>query len=77
VAEEDGSLTTTPWILTYNTSETANSVRVLTDSDFSFDIAAMGHGTPITENGSEALVELARRSERTRFPAEPGRTGIE
>jgi len=62
VAEEDGSLTTAPWILTYSTSENTNSVRALADSDRSFDIAAMGHGTPITENGSEALVELARRS---------------
>ena len=63
VAEEDGSLTTAPWILTYSTSENANSVRALADSDLSFDTAAMGHGTPITENGSEALVELARRLE--------------
>ena len=63
VAEEEGSLTTPPWIFTYSTSENADSVRALADSDLSFDIAAMGHGTPITENGSEALVEFARRSE--------------
>ena len=63
VAEEDGSLTTPPWILTYSTSENAESIRTLADSDRSFPIAAMGHGTPITENGSEALAELARRSE--------------
>jgi glyoxylase-like metal-dependent hydrolase (beta-lactamase superfamily II) len=61
VAEEDGSLTTAPWILTYSTSENVDSVRELADSDFSFDIAAMGHGTPVTENGSEALAELARK----------------
>ena len=61
VSEEDGSLTTPPWILTYSASENANSVRTLADSDFSFDIAVVGHGTPIAENGSEALVELARR----------------
>ena len=63
VAEEDGSLTTPPWIFTYDTSENADSVRTLADSDLSFSIAAMGHGTPITENGTEALVELARQSD--------------
>ena len=63
VAEEDGALTTPPWILTYNTSENADSVRTLADADLSFSIAAMGHGTPITENGTEALVELARQSD--------------
>jgi glyoxylase-like metal-dependent hydrolase (beta-lactamase superfamily II) len=63
VAEEDGSLTTAPWILTYSTSENADSVHALVDSSLSFTIAAMGHGTPITENGSETLVELARQSD--------------
>ncbi|MFB6228490.1 MAG: MBL fold metallo-hydrolase [Halobacteriales archaeon] len=61
VAEEDGSLTTAPWILTYSTSENAASVRALADSGRSFDIATMGHGTPLTENGREALAELARQ----------------
>ena len=63
VAEEEGSLTTAPWILTYNASENADSVRALVDSGLSFTIAAMGHGTPITENGTDALVELARQSD--------------
>ena len=63
VAEEDGSLTTAPWILTYSASENADSVRALVDSGFSFTIAAMGHGTPITENGTDALLKLARQSD--------------
>ena len=63
VAEEDGSLTTAPWILTYSASENADSIRALVDSGFSFTIAAMGHGTPITENGTDALLKLARRSD--------------
>jgi len=63
VAEEDGSLTTAPWILTYSASENADSIRALVDSGFSFTIAAMGHGTPITENGTDALLKLARQSD--------------
>jgi len=61
VAEEDGSLTTASWLLAYSTSENAASVRALADSGRTFDIAAMGHGTPITENGSDALAALARQ----------------
>jgi glyoxylase-like metal-dependent hydrolase (beta-lactamase superfamily II) len=61
VAEEDGSLTTASWVLTYSTSENAASVRALAESGRSFDIAAMGHGTTITENGSDALADLARQ----------------
>jgi hypothetical protein len=61
VAEEDGALTTAPWILTYSKSENATSVRRLADRGLSFEIAAMGHGTPLTENGTEALADLARQ----------------
>jgi glyoxylase-like metal-dependent hydrolase (beta-lactamase superfamily II) len=61
VSEENGALTTTPWIFTYNQSETADSVRALANRDLSFEIAAMGHGTPIIENGTEALDELAQQ----------------
>lgn len=61
VSEEDGALTTTPWIFTYDTSENADSVRAVASRNFSFEIAAMGHGTPIIENGAEALAELARQ----------------
>lgn len=61
VAEADGALTTAPWILTYSKSENADSVRALAGRNLSFEIAAMGHGTPITENGAEALDDLARQ----------------
>jgi glyoxylase-like metal-dependent hydrolase (beta-lactamase superfamily II) len=60
VAEDDGALTTAPWILTYDTSENANSVRELAARNPSFEVAAMGHGMPVTENGAAALDELAR-----------------
>lgn len=61
VAEENGTLTTAPWIFTYSKPENATSVRALADRDLSFEIAAMGHGTPITENGTAALDDLARQ----------------
>lgn len=61
VAEEDGALSTAPWILTYSTSENEASIRALAGRGLPFEIAAMGHGKPITEHGAEALDDLARR----------------
>lgn len=61
VVESEGQLEPSPWALSYDTDEVARSIRRLADSVPDFEIAAMGHGTPIMRNGSERLRELASR----------------
>ena len=61
VREKDGRLESSPWALSRDTDEVARSVRDLADRAPAFDVAAMGHGTPIIRNGSERLRELVAR----------------
>ncbi|WP_128476439.1 MBL fold metallo-hydrolase [Halorussus pelagicus] len=61
VREEGGKLETSPWAISYDTGEVARSVRRLSDTAPDFEVAAMGHGTPIMRGGSERLRELAER----------------
>ena len=61
VRESGGRLEPSRWALSYDTDEVARSIRRLADSAPDFEIAAMGHGTPIMRNGGERLRELASR----------------
>jgi glyoxylase-like metal-dependent hydrolase (beta-lactamase superfamily II) len=61
VREVDGRLESSPWAISYDTDEVARSVRRLASDAPGFEMAAMGHGTPIMRNGSERLRELANR----------------
>ncbi|WP_135853826.1 MBL fold metallo-hydrolase [Halorussus salinus] len=61
VREEGGQLEASPWVISYDTDEVARSVRRLADDAPDFEVAAMGHGTPIMRRGSERLRELAER----------------
>jgi glyoxylase-like metal-dependent hydrolase (beta-lactamase superfamily II) len=61
VVESDGQLEPSPWVLSYDTDEVARSIRRLADAVPDFDVAAMGHGTPIMREGSQRLRELASR----------------
>jgi glyoxylase-like metal-dependent hydrolase (beta-lactamase superfamily II) len=61
VRESGGRLEPSPWALSYDTDEVDRSIRRLADSAPDFEIAAMGHGTPIMRNGGERLRELASR----------------
>jgi glyoxylase-like metal-dependent hydrolase (beta-lactamase superfamily II) len=61
VVESDGRLEPSPWVLSYDTDEVTRSIRRLADAAPDFEVAAMGHGTPIVRDGSERLRELAMR----------------
>ncbi|UPW01152.1 MBL fold metallo-hydrolase [Halorussus gelatinilyticus] len=61
VREADGRLEASPWVTSYDTDEVARSIRQLADDAPDFEMAAMGHGTPIMRRGSERLRELADR----------------
>ncbi len=49
-----------PWYLSHDTDAVRESVRTLASRTPEFAVAAPGHGDPITEGGSDALVRLAR-----------------
>lgn len=59
VWEDDGVLTTPIRLDSYDLAELADSVRDLADRVPPFDLACMGHGRPILEDGDDALAALA------------------
>lgn len=69
VREANGRLEASPWVVSYDTGEVKRSIRMLADRVPDFEMAAMGHGTPLATDGSERLRELARRM---RLPRKSG-----
>jgi glyoxylase-like metal-dependent hydrolase (beta-lactamase superfamily II) len=61
VREQDGTLEPSSWAISYDTDEVKRSIRRLASEVPSFEMAAMGHGTPIMRNGGGRLRELADR----------------
>ncbi|MFC4447639.1 MBL fold metallo-hydrolase [Halorussus aquaticus] len=61
VRESDGRLEASPWAMSYDTDAVNRSVRRLASGVPDFEMAAMGHGTPIMRGGSERLRELSER----------------
>ncbi|WP_135823935.1 MBL fold metallo-hydrolase [Halorussus ruber] len=61
VREENGELAASPWVISYDTDEVERSIRRLARKAPAFEMAAMGHGTPIMRNGGKRLRELADR----------------
>lgn len=59
VWEEDGKLTPPFWLDSYEMRELRGSIRRFASRVPAFDVAAMAHGTPFVERGSEALADLA------------------
>ncbi|MEF8887226.1 MAG: MBL fold metallo-hydrolase [Haloarculaceae archaeon] len=57
----EGGLTTPIRFDSYDMDELAASVRDLAARAGEFEVAAMGHGDPLTSGGSHALAELAER----------------
>jgi glyoxylase-like metal-dependent hydrolase (beta-lactamase superfamily II) len=69
VTESNGTLEAAGWAMSYDTGAVRESIVRLADRAPAFDIAGVGHGSPITSDGSEALSALANDyrsgSERT------------
>ena len=59
VRETDGTLEPSPWYVSYDAGQVERSIRELADRAPSFAVAGMGHGTPLTTDGSGALERLA------------------
>jgi hypothetical protein len=59
VTESDGELQPSPWAISYDTSEIERSIKSFDASAPDFETAAMGHGVPFAQGGSQRLSELA------------------
>lgn len=59
VREADGKLAASPWVISYNTDKVEESITQLADTGLTFEVAAMGHGTPFVRNGDDRLDDLA------------------
>ncbi|MFA1611616.1 MBL fold metallo-hydrolase [Halobellus rubicundus] len=60
VAGADGALEPSGWAMSYDTERVRESIDDLAARAPPFEVACMGHGTPLTAGGSEALAALAR-----------------
>ncbi len=60
VTESDGELESSPWVMSYDTDEVRESIKSLVERAPDFEVACMGHGTPLTSGGSDALRSLVR-----------------
>lgn len=58
VWEEDGELTPPFWLDSYDMRELRESIRRLGDRTDDFELACMGHGTPVTSDGGVAIKQL-------------------
>ena len=61
VRESAGRLEPSPWLLSEDTDQVRESIRRMAAETPEFEVAAMGHGVPFVEGGSERLDELAAR----------------
>lgn len=61
VRESDGRLEPSPWLLSEDREQVVESIRRLAEEAPLFEVAAMGHGVPFVEAGSERLANLADR----------------
>ncbi|MFB6176955.1 MAG: MBL fold metallo-hydrolase [Halobaculum sp.] len=59
VREQDGELLPSPWYVSYDTDAVAESIVALADRAPSFEVAAIGHGTPLEAGGAAELTRLA------------------
>jgi glyoxylase-like metal-dependent hydrolase (beta-lactamase superfamily II) len=61
VTESDGALNPSEWVMSYDTGAVGESIRQLAERAPPFEIACMGHGSPLVSGGSDALDALAER----------------
>jgi glyoxylase-like metal-dependent hydrolase (beta-lactamase superfamily II) len=59
VRESGGRLHPSPWVISYDTDDVAESIRSLAAEAPEFEAAAMGHGVPFERGGSERLRALS------------------
>ena len=55
VTESGGRLEPSSWPMSYDSGRVRDSVRALAERVPEFEVACMGHGTPLVSGGSEAL----------------------
>jgi glyoxylase-like metal-dependent hydrolase (beta-lactamase superfamily II) len=58
VRESGGALKPSPWLISYDTATVRDSIVSLAERAPEFDVACVGHGTPLATGGSDALGTL-------------------
>jgi glyoxylase-like metal-dependent hydrolase (beta-lactamase superfamily II) len=58
VWEEEGELTPPFWLDSYDMRDVRESIRRFADESRPFEVACMGHGTPLTSGGDDAIRRL-------------------
>ena len=61
VRESGGELKPSNWLISYDTQAVRDSIGSAADRTPEFDVACVGHGTPLTAGGGDALDSLAGR----------------
>jgi glyoxylase-like metal-dependent hydrolase (beta-lactamase superfamily II) len=61
VTESGGQLEPSSWLVSYDTGRVRDSIRSLAERAPEFEVACMGHGTPLVSGGSDALRSTASR----------------
>jgi glyoxylase-like metal-dependent hydrolase (beta-lactamase superfamily II) len=61
VRESGGKLDPSGWVISYDTTAVEESIVELADRSPAFEVAAIGHGAPLTEGGDTALAATAER----------------
>ncbi len=59
VFEKGGTLTDSPWVVSYDTDEVKESVQSLAERTLAFEVLGMGHGIPFCRDGDQRLADLA------------------
>jgi glyoxylase-like metal-dependent hydrolase (beta-lactamase superfamily II) len=59
VQGSDGGFEVPPWVLNYDQQQAEDSLRSFVDRAPACDIVCQGHGTPVTERGTERLAAAA------------------
>jgi glyoxylase-like metal-dependent hydrolase (beta-lactamase superfamily II) len=61
VTESGGALEPSGWVISYDTGTVRDSISALAERAPQFEVACVGHGTPLTSGGGDALLSLAER----------------
>ncbi|WP_262180429.1 MBL fold metallo-hydrolase [Haloarcula laminariae] len=61
VERGDGRFHPSPWLLSYDTGDVAQSIRSLAERAPDYEVAGMGHGVPFKTGGSERLADAVGR----------------
>lgn len=61
VRESDGELAPSPWVISHDTGDVADSIHDLADREPAVEVLGMGHGVPFMRGGAVRLAQLGQQ----------------